>query len=290
MKPNGFPAAANTETECSQSQHCSSTVSSESPSEFPGFSISNQRSIEANPNWKQQQQEGDGLEHKPLHVLPGQNLAQNSSPSHKQVNLLKGESSGSKNKLRVKIPSEKANGLGTVLDALQSAKLSLSNKLGRSPFSKEDRQLGRALELESPVPVPAIRAGNGMDLPVGYVRRPHRPAMDLQSNMSSSHPGFRMYHPEMGVAVSAGNQLVPRHWMEPKPRISTSRHSFEPHLYTEGTDPSGYGQHSHTPPHVDFHLMQPMPSHNQISRPLPSNGMKRLSYSLYNDHSRSMMQ
>ncbi|KAJ9699431.1 hypothetical protein PVL29_008158 [Vitis rotundifolia] len=290
VKPNGFLAATDIETECLQPQQCSSTVSSESPSEFPGFAISNQRSIEANANWKQQQ---EGLEDKSLHppsnVLPGHHSAQNSS-SHTQGNLLKGESSGCKNKLQVKVLSEKANGLGSVLDALQSAKLSLSNKLSRWPLSRENGQQGRALELEPPVPAPAIRARNGMAVPVGY-GRPHGLTMDLQpggvqppASMLGSSPGFSstMYHPEMGVAVSAGNQLGTNHWMEPRPRISTLRQNSEPRLDT-GRDSPGYGQYSHI-------LMQRMPSDNKISRPLQSNGMKRRSYSLYDDHSRSMMQ
>lgn len=290
VKPNGFLAATDIETECLEPQQCSSTVSSESPSEFPGFAISNQRSIEANANWKQQQ---EGLEQKSLHppsnVLPGRHSAQNSS-SHMQRNLLKGESSGCKNKLQVKVLSEKANGLGSVLDALQSAKLSLSNKLSRWPLSRENGQLGRALELEPPVPVPAMRARNGMAVPVGY-GRPHGLTMDLQpggvqppASMLGSSPGFSstMYHPEMGVAVSAGNQLGTNHWMEPRPRISTLRQNSEPHPDT-GRDSPGYGQYSHI-------LMQRMPSDNKISRPLQSNGMKRRSYSLYDDHSRSMMQ
>lgn len=290
VKPNGFLAATDIETECLEPQQCSSTVSSESPSEFPGFAISNQRSIEANANWKQQQ---EGLEHKSLHppsnVLPGRHSAQNSS-SHMQGNLLKGESSGCKNKLQVKVLSEKANGLGSVLDALQSAKLSLSNKLSRWPLSRENGQLGRALELEPPVPVPAMRARNGMAVPVGY-GRPHGLTMDLQpggvqppASMLGSSPGFSstMYHPEMGVAVSAGNQLGTNHWMEPRPRISTLRQNSEPHPDT-GRDSPGYGQYSHI-------LMQRMPSDNKISKPLQSNGMKRRSYSLYDDHSRSMMQ
>lgn len=290
VKPNGFLAATDIETECLEPQQCSSTVSSESPSEFPGFAISNQRSIEANANWKQQQ---EGLEQKSLHppsnVLPGRHSARNSS-SHMQGNLLKGESSGCKNKLQVKVLSEKANGLGSVLDALQSAKLSLSNKLSRWPLSRENGQLGRALELEPPVPVPAMRARNGMAVPVGY-GRPHGLTMDLQpggvqppASMLGSSPGFSstMYHPEMGVAVSAGNQLGTNHWMEPRPRISTLRQNSEPHPDT-GRDSPGYGQYSHI-------LMQRMPSDNKISRPLQSNGMKRRSYSLYDDHSRSMMQ
>lgn len=290
VKPNGFLAATDIETECLEPQQCSSTVSSESPSEFPGFAISNQRSIEANANWKQQQ---EGLEQKSLHppsnVLPGRHSARNSS-SHMQGNLLKGESSGCKNKLQVKVLSEKANGLGSVLDALQSAKLSLSNKLSRWPLSRENGQLGRALELEPPVPVPAMRARNGMAVPVGY-GRPRGLTMDLQpggvqppASMLGSSPGFSstMYHPEMGVAVSAGNQLGTNHWMEPRPRISTLRQNSEPHPDT-GRDSPGYGQYSHI-------LMQRMPSDNKISRPLQSNGMKRRSYSLYDDHSRSMMQ
>lgn len=290
VKPNGVLAATDIETECLEPQQCSSTVSSESPSEFPGFAISNQRSIEANANWKQQQ---EGLEQKSLHppsnVLPGRHSARNSS-SHMQGNLLKGESSGCKNKLQVKVLSEKANGLGSVLDALQSAKLSLSNKLSRWPLSRENGQLGRALELEPPVPVPAMRARNGMAVPVGY-GRPRGLTMDLQpggvqppASMLGSSPGFSstMYHPEMGVAVSAGNQLGTNHWMEPRPRISTLRQNSEPHPDT-GRDSPGYGQYSHI-------LMQRMPSDNKISRPLQSNGMKRRSYSLYDDHSRSMMQ
>ncbi|XP_034688415.1 uncharacterized protein LOC117916467 isoform X2 [Vitis riparia] len=290
VKPNGFLAATDIETECLEPQQCSSTVSSESPSEFPGFAISNQRSIEANANWKQQQ---EGLEQKSLHppsnVLPGRHSARNSS-SHMQGNLLKGESSGCKNKLQVKVLSEKANGLGSVLDALQYAKLSLSNKLSRWPLSRENGQLGRALELEPPVPVPAMRARNGMAVPVGY-GRPHGLTMDLQpggvqppASMLGSSPGFSstMYHPEMGVAVSAGNQLGTNHWMEPRPRISTLRQNSEPHPDT-GRDSPGYGQYSHI-------LMQRMPSDNKISRPPQSNGMKRRSYSLYDDHSRSMMQ
>lgn len=290
VKPNGFLAATDIETECLEPQQCSSTVSSESPSEFPGFAISNQRSIEANANWKQQQ---EGLEHKSLHppsnVLPGRHSAQNSS-SHMQGNLLKGESSGCKNKLQVKVLSEKANGLGSVLDALQSAKLSLSNKLSRWPLSRENGQLRRALELEPPVPVPAMRARNGMAVPVGY-GRPHGLTMDLQpggvqppASMLGSSPGFSstMYRPEMGVAVSSGNQLGTNHWMEPRPRISTLRQNSEPHPDT-GRDSPGYGQYSHI-------LMQRMPSDNKISRPPQSNGMKRRSYSLYDDHSRSMMQ
>lgn len=255
MNPNGFLSAIDIETERLQPQQGSSTAYSESPSEFPGFAISNQRIVETNANWKPQH---EGLEHKPLHVLPGHDLAQHSS-SHMQVNLLNGESPGNKKKLQVEVPSEQAKEMGSVLDALQSAKLLLSNKLSRSPFSKEDGQLGRALELKSPVP--GIRAGNGMDLPVGY-GRPGRLTIDLQpegvpprSNTLSSSPGFRMYHPEMGVAVSVGNQVGAGHRTEPRPRISVARQSVEPHLYR------GRGQYSHNP---YVNLMQGMPSDNQI--------------------------
>lgn len=120
------------------------------------------------------------------------------------------------------VPHEPAKGLGSVLEALKQAKVSLEHKINRAP-SMEVVSVSKGVE-------PSVRATkNLMEIPVGCAGLFRLPTDFLsesatQTNFPGSRSSTSNYYPNRGALVSAGDRSVISPSLEVRPGFSTPDH------------------------------------------------------------------
>jgi hypothetical protein len=171
--------------------------------------------------WKQNQESVESYRHQPS--LSSQHELHSPAPSSDVGScFLKGDTSVSRNDLYALVPHEPSHGLGSVLEALKQARVSLKQKMNQVPLI-EGASVGKAVEPS----VPATNTGNLMEIPVGCAGLFRLPTDFLleagtQADFLGSGSGTTNYYPNQGVAVTAGDRLGNGPYLETRSGISTS--------------------------------------------------------------------
>ena len=145
---------------------------------------------------------------------PGNQLAHSSS-FNVGSSFQKGDTSASRKDLYSLVPHEPSGGLGSVLEALKQARVSLEQKMNRVPLI-EGASVGKAVEPS----VPATNTGNLMEIPVGCAGLFRLPTDYLieastQAEFLGSGSGATNY------AVTAGDRIGTSPYFETRSSIST---------------------------------------------------------------------
>uniref|UniRef100_A0A5B6ZWI5 Uncharacterized protein n=1 Tax=Davidia involucrata TaxID=16924 RepID=A0A5B6ZWI5_DAVIN len=204
----------------SQDNKCSSMLASESAASEFAFPIA---------KGKQIQEWSESCSHPPSnsshHHLRSQGSLGNQSAditslSHTGSSFCNSE--GRQHELAL-MPHDTSDKLGSVLDALQQAKLSLSHKLNRLP-SIEGGPAGKAIEPS----VLAMKAGDRVEIPVGCAGLFRVPTdfhfeAPTRANFlgSGSQLSLTNYYPDTSIAVTAGDSFITIPFMESKPSVPT---------------------------------------------------------------------
>ncbi|XP_010242640.1 PREDICTED: uncharacterized protein LOC104586934 [Nelumbo nucifera] len=233
--PSAFLPYRNDDMGCLLDQQSSNSKST-SGNELPAiFSFSCQEKLEVDSK-KQEQDWSQNNSLPPPSGLPNHQLAQKSSPMG--GNFSERELLYSQNNSHAVIVHETTNGLESVLEALQCAKLSLKEKLDKLPLSNEVVDMVRMPETT----VPDIKAGDTMEIPVGcaglfrvptdfQVETTHLHANSLGSYSASvlSLAGYYP-NPNMRVGPAEANRYTSRPQLDTATRISTQKPYVDPYL------------------------------------------------------------
>ncbi|XP_059456600.1 uncharacterized protein LOC132186616 isoform X2 [Corylus avellana] len=236
-KPNGVPPPL----------HMGGTQNQNASSSFASEPVAQESALPTN-KWKQNQEsvgrhqpsfsshhEPHSGRHQPSFSFhhephsrgsPGNQLAHSSS-SDVGSSFQKGNSSASRNDLYALVPHGPSDGLGSVLEALKQARVSLEQKMNRVPLI-EGASVGKAVEPS----VPATNTGNSMEIPVGYAGLFRLPTDYLiEASTQAEFLGSGSGSGTSNYALTAGDRIGTSPYFETRSSISTS----DPYL------PSQYG-------------------------------------------------
>ncbi|PSS04969.1 Signaling mucin like [Actinidia chinensis var. chinensis] len=156
-------------------------------------------------------------------------------PSHEGTNLRKGVTFGSKNEQYAKVTCEKPDKLGSVLEALHQAKLSLKDKLDTLPTIDGSGSIVKAIEYS---------VGDKPEVPVGCTGLFRVPSdfyveATNKSNVlgSNSQLSLTNYYRDVASALTAGDRFITSPYTGTRSSASTSdRHLTIPmSLHTESS-------------------------------------------------------
>ncbi|XP_010243845.1 PREDICTED: enolase-phosphatase E1-like isoform X2 [Nelumbo nucifera] len=274
---------------CSLDQHSNSSKST-AGNELPAvFSFPDQLNLELNSKVKQKQEcpENDHL-YQPSSEYPDHCQVQNSS-SHMDGNFLEGESSKSQNNSHAVMLHETASGLGSVLEALQRAKLSLKHELDKLPLSTQVGAMARVPEITDP----ATGADDTIDIPVGCAGLFRVPTdfqfeatcsshTKLLGSSSNSQLSLTSYYPSVRVGPADRYQYAYSPQLDTETRTSIKKPYVDPYL-DAGIGSPTMSRYTY-PSYADLMPRMPTGSNDgfQGSRPMPtmsagsSNGFPRL--------------
>uniref|UniRef100_A0A5B6ZW33 Uncharacterized protein n=1 Tax=Davidia involucrata TaxID=16924 RepID=A0A5B6ZW33_DAVIN len=320
--PSGFQPPPNVDTGSLQDKKCSSMLASESTASEFAFPIAKGNQIK-----ECSESCSPPPPHSSHHNLLsqgslGNQAASDISSSHAGSSSRNGEE---KQRELMLMPHDTSDKLGSVLEALQKAKLSLNHKLNQLPLI-EGGSVGKAIEAS----VPAIRVGDRVEVPVGCAGLFRVPS-DFQFEAtranflgSGSRLSLTNYYPDTAFAPTAGERFITSPFMESKPsvstdnqflnipssqymesrsRVSTGKPFFEPRLDVGVPSSSGYisldpnldtgvlSSRRFANPTYPFYpdLMPRMPYSGGLSRPFSTGetGMPPADrFSFYDDHTK----
>ncbi|XP_059665983.1 uncharacterized protein LOC132311864 [Cornus florida] len=194
---NGFQPPPHVDMGCLQDKKCSSVVASESPASDFAFPMATGSHIQECSPSNGHPASGSSHQHLPSQGSLGNPSADMISSSHEGSSFFNKE--GRQNELAL-MPRDTSNKLGSVLEALQQAKLSLKHNLNRFPLI-EGGSVGKAIEPS----VPAMRTGDRVEVPIGCAglfRVPTDSQFEGNTRANFLHSGSRLsltnYYPDTG--------------------------------------------------------------------------------------------
>lgn len=297
--PNGYVPTTDADIGCSLDQQCSSGSSRSMVVDgLPdAFTFPIQENPEANNKGKQTQEWSDNnFLLSSLHGYPEQYPLQTFSSSDIGGSLCKGEISRTQSESQSMMLCKSTNGLGSVLEALQHAKLSLKHELDQLPLSSQ----GGAMVKVTEASVSAVKTEDAMEMPVGCAglfRVPTdlkfevSPKANLLGPSSDSRLSLTRYYPDIGVGGVASDQYTTSSYLESDPRISTQK-PYNNHYLDVGMGLPASTRYIY-PSYVDLVPRMPSGSGDGVPRRHSSVGPGTLDgdqYSFYHDQIRPNMR